>query len=178
MTTSRRRHLHAVPGLLRQVPEPRCSLAVQAVMAGPQKVRVTGTTPQASGRGYGHLCLRVGRVLLHLEDRDSLHAWQHALHQAREPGRQRTPPGAATLAVPAGPAAVREPGGGAALGCLPLLLTRHRGAAADDRLRLVVAVGRRSSPASHAVRSGGQVRADSGRSRSQRSTSTLDAASQ
>ncbi len=42
MTTSRRRHLHAVPGSLRQVPEPRCSLAVQAVMAGPQEVRVTG----------------------------------------------------------------------------------------------------------------------------------------
>ncbi len=55
MTTSRRRHLHAVPGSLRQLPEPRCSLAVQAVMAGPQEVRVTGTTAQASGRGYGHL---------------------------------------------------------------------------------------------------------------------------
>ncbi len=64
------------------MPEPRCSLAVQAVMAGPQEVRVTGTTPQASGRGYGHLCLRVGRVLIYLEDRDSLLAWQEALRQA------------------------------------------------------------------------------------------------
>ncbi len=84
MTTSRRRHLHAVPGSLRRVPEPRCSLAVQAVMAGPQEVRVTAVTPQSSGRGYGHLCLRVGRVLIYLEDRDSLHAWQHALHQAED----------------------------------------------------------------------------------------------
>ncbi len=66
------------------MPEPRCSLAVQAVMAGPQEVRVTGTTPRASGRGYGHLCLRVGRVLLYLEDRDSLLAWQEALRQASE----------------------------------------------------------------------------------------------
>ncbi len=84
MTTSRRRHLHAVEGSLRQIPEPRCSLAVQAVVAGPQEVRVTGTTAQASGRGYGHLCLRVGRVLIYLEDRDSLHAWQEALRQASE----------------------------------------------------------------------------------------------
>ncbi len=80
--TTNRRHLHAVEGSLRQVPEPRCSLAVQAVMAGPQEVRVTGTTAQASGRGYGHLCLRVGRILIYLEDRDSLRAWQHALQQA------------------------------------------------------------------------------------------------
>ncbi len=41
-------------------------------------------TPQASGRGYGHLCLRVGRVLIYLEDRDSLHAWQEALRQAND----------------------------------------------------------------------------------------------
>ncbi len=53
MTTSRRRHLHAVPGSLRQVPEPRCSLAVQAVMAGPQDVRITGVTPRASGGATG-----------------------------------------------------------------------------------------------------------------------------
>ncbi len=84
MTTSRRRHLHAVEGSLRQVPEPRCSLAAQAVMAGPQEVRVSGVTAQASGRGYGHLCLRVGRVLIYLEDRDSLLAWQEALRQASE----------------------------------------------------------------------------------------------
>ena len=58
--------------------------AAQAVMAGPQSVRVTGTTPHASGRGYGHLCLRVGRVLIYLEDRDSLLAWQEALRQAHE----------------------------------------------------------------------------------------------
>ncbi len=48
-------------------------------MAGPQEVRVTSITPQASGRGYGHLCLRVGQVLIYLEDRDGLHAWQRAL---------------------------------------------------------------------------------------------------
>ncbi len=82
--TSSRRHLQPVDGSLRQVPEPRCSLAAQAVMAGPQEVRVTGMTPQASGRGYGHLCLRVGRILIYLEDRDSLRAWQEALRQANE----------------------------------------------------------------------------------------------
>ena len=80
MTTSKRR-LHAV-GSVGELPEPRCSVAAQAVMAGPQSVRVAAMTPQASGRGYGHLCLRVGRVLIYLEDRDSLGAWQEALRQA------------------------------------------------------------------------------------------------
>jgi len=39
-------------------------------------------TPQASSRGYGHLALRVGRVLVYLEDRDALRAWHAALEQA------------------------------------------------------------------------------------------------
>ncbi len=78
MTTSSRRHLRGLEGSLRQLPEPRCSVAAQAVMAGPQSVRVTGTTPHASGRGYGHLCLRVGRVLIYLEDWDALLAWRAA----------------------------------------------------------------------------------------------------
>ncbi len=84
MTTSSRRHLRGLEGSLRQLPEARCSVAAQAVMAGPQTVRVTGTTPHASGRGYGHLRLRVGRVLIYLEDRDSLLAWREALRQASE----------------------------------------------------------------------------------------------
>ncbi len=48
MTTSRR-HLHAVEGSLRQVPDPRCSLAVQAVMAGPQE-EAARSSPAAEPR--------------------------------------------------------------------------------------------------------------------------------
>ncbi len=53
-------------------------------MTGPQSVRVTGTTPHASGRGHGHLCLRVGRVLITWMIGTSLLAWQEALRQASE----------------------------------------------------------------------------------------------
>ena len=63
-------------------PEPRMVFASQAIFAGPQDITVRAMTPQASGRGYGHLCLRVGRVLVYLEDRDALAAWHAALEQA------------------------------------------------------------------------------------------------
>ena len=63
-------------------PEPRMVIASQAIFAGPQDISVRAMTPQASGRGYGHLCLRVGRVLVYLEDRDALAAWHAALEQA------------------------------------------------------------------------------------------------
>ena len=83
MTTSnRRRHLRAVEGSLRAVPEPRCSVAAQAVMAGPQDLRVTAMTAEATGRGYGHICIRVGRLLVYLEDADALQAWRAAVSQA------------------------------------------------------------------------------------------------
>lgn len=84
MPTSSPWHLHAVPASATAFPEHRCSVATRAVMAGPQSVRVTAMTPQATGRSWGHLCLRVGRVLICLDDRDSLGAWQEALRQAEE----------------------------------------------------------------------------------------------
>jgi len=66
----------------RTEPEPRMVIASQAIFAGPQDISVRAMTPQASGRGYGHLCLRVGRVLVYLEDRDALGAWHAAIEQA------------------------------------------------------------------------------------------------
>ena len=68
----------------RRVPEPRCSVAAQAVMAGEQDMWVTAVTAEVSGRGYGHLCIRVGRTLTYLEDRAALRSWQRALQQAEE----------------------------------------------------------------------------------------------
>ncbi len=65
-------------------PEPRMSVAAQAIFAGPQDMRVTAMTPEVTGRGYGHVVMRVGRLLIYLEDRDALEAWQAALEQASE----------------------------------------------------------------------------------------------
>ncbi len=39
-------------------------------------------TAEATGRGHGHVCPRVGRVLIYLEDRDALRAWRSAIDQA------------------------------------------------------------------------------------------------
>lgn len=57
-------------------------VATEAIFAEPQDITVRAMTPQASDRGYGHLCLRVGRVLLYLEDRVALEAWRAAVTQA------------------------------------------------------------------------------------------------
>ena len=68
--------------VLAGIDEATVVVASQAIFAGPQDISVRAMTPQASGRGYGHLCLRVGRVLVDLEDRDALAAWHAALEQA------------------------------------------------------------------------------------------------
>jgi len=39
-------------------------------------------TPEATGRGYGHIAVRVGRVLVYLEDRQALQAWTTAIGKA------------------------------------------------------------------------------------------------
>ena len=63
-------------------PQPRMQVATQAIFAGPQDHRVSAMTAQASGRGYGHIAVRVGRVLLYLEDRQALEAWTTAIAKA------------------------------------------------------------------------------------------------
>jgi hypothetical protein len=62
----------------------RCDVATQAVMRGNQDIRVTAVSKCASGNGVGRLSLRVGRVLVYLEDRDSLAAWRDAIGRAAE----------------------------------------------------------------------------------------------
>lgn len=65
-------------------PDPRCQIASQAVMAGPQDYRVHAGNAQATGRGYGVISIRVGRVLIYLEDREALLSWTRALEKAKE----------------------------------------------------------------------------------------------
>jgi len=80
-----RDHLQVVGGRrLRVRPEARMQVATQAIFAGPQDHRVIAMTPQASGRGYGHIAVRVGRVLLYLEDRQALQAWTTAIGKAAD----------------------------------------------------------------------------------------------
>ncbi len=65
-----RDHLQVVGGRrLRVRPQPRMQVATQAIFAGPQDHRVFAMTPQATGRGYGHIAVRVGRILVYLESR-------------------------------------------------------------------------------------------------------------
>ena len=81
----RRDHLQVVGGRrLRVRPQPRMQVATQAIFAGPQEHRVFAMTPQATGRGYGHIAVRVGRILLYLEDRDALQAWTTAIGKAAD----------------------------------------------------------------------------------------------
>jgi len=95
----RRDHLQVVGGRrLRVRPQPRMQVATQAIFAGPQDHRVFAMTPQASGRGYGHIAVRVGRVLVYLEDRQALEAWTTAIGKAADWPTQRSdwtcqPPG-------------------------------------------------------------------------------------
>jgi len=83
MMSGSRDHLRLVGGRRLWVrPEPRMQVATQAIFAGPQDHRVFAMTPQATGRGYGHLAVRVGRILVYLEDRDALQAWTTAIGKA------------------------------------------------------------------------------------------------
>ena len=79
-----RDHLRLVGGRLRVRPQPRMQVATQAIFAGPQDQRVSAVTAEASGRGYGHIAVRVGRVLVYLEDRDALQAWTTAIGKAAD----------------------------------------------------------------------------------------------
>jgi len=81
----RRDHLQLVGGRRFWVrPQPRMQVATQAIFAGPQEHRVFAMTPQATGRGYGYIAVRVGRVLVYLEDRDALQAWTTAIGKAAD----------------------------------------------------------------------------------------------
>lgn len=68
-------------------PDPSdCRVAAQAVCSGPQEVNVPGLAGQATGPGSAHVCVRVGRVITYVHDRDALlahlRAWQRAAEMA------------------------------------------------------------------------------------------------
>ena len=65
-------------------PRARCEPATQAVMAGMQDIRVAGQNAHATGRGHGLISIRVGQVLVYLEDREALNSWIAAIQRASE----------------------------------------------------------------------------------------------
>jgi hypothetical protein len=62
----------------------RCDVAAQAVLRGNQDIRVIAVAASASGNGRGHIVVRLGRVLVYLEDRDALAAGRDAWGRAGE----------------------------------------------------------------------------------------------
>jgi len=76
------RRLTAVPGTTkRDQYDARCRVAVQAVLEGMQEVRVQAVTPLA-GPGHGQIAVRVGRVLMYINDREALDSFLDAWQQA------------------------------------------------------------------------------------------------
>lgn len=78
---SEQTHLYLVGGT-KKPPKHRCSVAATVVLSGIQDIAVRGVTATASPRGYGHIAVRVGRILVYLEDRDSFNAMVEAMQRA------------------------------------------------------------------------------------------------
>ena len=62
----------------------RCAVAAQANMTGYQSLRVECLTPNFTGRSSGVISIRVGQVLVYLEDREALQSWVAAIQRAIE----------------------------------------------------------------------------------------------
>jgi hypothetical protein len=78
------RRLAAVPGTGKvEHHDQRCRIAVQAVLEGEQDVRVQACTPLA-GPGHGQIAVRVGRLLVYLNDRDALNSFLDAWRDAAD----------------------------------------------------------------------------------------------
>ena len=84
MTSPRR--LTAVAGTGKQDKNDyRCRVAVQAVLEGTQEIRVQAVTPLA-GPGHGQIAIRLGRILVYINDREALDSLLDAWRQAADLG--------------------------------------------------------------------------------------------
>ncbi len=81
MSTPRR--LTAVPGPGKRDNDYGCRVAAQAVVEGVQDVRVQALTPLA-GPGHGQIAVRVGRVLVYVNDWGALNSFLDAWQQAAD----------------------------------------------------------------------------------------------
>jgi hypothetical protein len=76
-----------------------CRLAVQAVCRGQLDSKVLAVTAAASKHGHPVVCVRVGRVLVYVEDRAALESFTDAWQLAAKLGDQVMPPPPDPLAL-------------------------------------------------------------------------------
>lgn len=79
-----RAHNRANAVRARQEATNRCLLAVQAKVRGYQDLRVAAATSVATDTGHGVISVRVGQVLIYLEDRPAMYSWVAAIQRAIE----------------------------------------------------------------------------------------------
>ncbi len=84
MTAPRR--LTAVPGRGKRDDDYLCRVAAQAVMEGTQDIRVQAHMPTVPGNGQ--IAVRVGRLLVYVNDREALDSFLDAWQQAADLGEK------------------------------------------------------------------------------------------
>ena len=80
---TRRRHLEAVPRHSARINDHQFRVAAQAMVTGIQDIRVEAATPLA-GPGHGQIAVRVGRLLVYVNDREALDSFLDAWHRAAD----------------------------------------------------------------------------------------------
>ena len=61
-----------------------CRVIAQAICAGYQRRTVRGYTKQMSSNGHPYIAVRVGRVLIYIEDREALTSFIEAFDRAHD----------------------------------------------------------------------------------------------
>lgn len=69
-----------------------CRIAIQAICQGRMDAKVLAVSARASKTGQAHLCVRVGRVLVYVEDREALTSFTEAWQDASRLGEELFPP--------------------------------------------------------------------------------------
>lgn len=83
MAETRPRHLRSLSAAGRAALKYKCQVAAQANFAGTQDVRVQ-VASSIDGANRGIIAVRVGKVLVYVEDRDALASCLEAWHRAAE----------------------------------------------------------------------------------------------
>ena len=75
------RHLNVVKGRSTRINDNQFRVAAQAIVEGMQDIRVEAATALA-GPGHGQIAVRVGRLLVYLNDREALESFTDAWRRA------------------------------------------------------------------------------------------------
>jgi hypothetical protein len=80
--SAKRGHLEAIPNDRARVGDHRFRVAAQAIVTGMQDISVCAATPLAGPTKHGQIAVRVGRLLVYVNDREALASFLDAWHQA------------------------------------------------------------------------------------------------